>query len=246
MKAMIGLALLLLAVPVSAGPPALPVCDSSAGFAGGVISDAFAPGTVKLDWTVYEDASIRGYRLMRSPASAGAPHSSGSIDSIARVSASTPDGFKARTFIDTAPPGDWTYRLEIDRRRGPSCALETMVTVPSPPPCDLAALCSQVGANFLGDVIASSLLPSVRLQWTANAETAAVNGYRLSRFNCANPRDCSTEIATISPTGTCGQVQLHSLTDTLPAGAWTYRLEVLDSRGRTSCTFDHAFPAQPQ
>ncbi len=78
-----------------------------------------------------------------------------------------------------------------------------------------------------------------------NAETAAVNGYRLSRFDCADARTCSTEIATIAPTGTCGQVQVHSLTDTPPPGAWTYRLEVLDSNGRAACAFEHAFPAQP-
>jgi hypothetical protein len=151
------------------------------------------------------------------------------------------------SFIDTAPPGTWIYKLEVRRAPGGACALETTVVVPSFPPCDTAALCAQVGASFAGDVILGSAAGHevMLLKWLTHAETEALQGYRLSRFNCRGPRDCSTEIATLNATGTCGQVMLHSVTDTPPEGALTYVLDVLDSGGRTACSLRLPAPASP-
>ena len=238
--------LLALAVPVPAapGPHVEPCVGGGANFAGSVIFETFAPGGVKLEWTVWEDASTREYRIGRRASGCGRPSC---VTSVGRVRASGKSAApKTYTFIDTAPPGAWIYRLEVRRTHGGSCTLETAeVLVPSPPPCDTAALCAQVEASFAGSVIVSSLTPdTVKLEWAVHAETGT-GAYRLSRFNCANPRDCSTEVATVDATGSCGQVMLHSVTDMVSAGAWTYVLDVLDSAARVACSLRLPAPASP-
>jgi hypothetical protein len=240
-------ALLLAAAAVSAAGAGRKVdlCSSGSNFAGEILVGGFAPGTVRLEWTVFEDGVIRSYRLSRYSADCDRPERCGVR--IAKLNASRePATTRTYTLIDTAPAGAWTYRLEILRSPGGPCSLESTVVVPSPPPCDTAALCAQVEESFAGDVLLGAAAPgTVELSWLTHAETAAVEGYRLSRYNCRVPRACTSELATVDATGNCGQVMLHSVTDTPPAGAWTYVLDVLDSGGRTACTMRLPAPASP-
>jgi hypothetical protein len=223
----------------------LSVCGGgSSNFYGGVLSEGFAPGTVKLEWTVWEDAWSREYRLSRYPSGCDRPSCATRVAKL-KASSTAPTS-KTYSVTETAPPGAWVYRLEVRRTHGLSCTMQSAeIVVPAPPACDTAALCSQVEASFAGGVISDVVLPAgdpatVRLQWLTHAETPAISGYRLSRYNCAVPRDCMTEVATVEATGTCGQVMLHSITDTPPPGTWKYRLEAIDSGSRSLCTVERS------
>jgi hypothetical protein len=217
-------------------------CTTTADFAGEIIVGEATADSVQLHWTPWEDNTVREYLLSRAPADCDA---SGCLTPLARIKAtSTGLTRKSYSFTDTAPEGAWIYYLSVVRTDSPPCLHATPeLLVSDMPPCDVAAQCAQVAASLAGraqpGLTASTM---VRLRWLTRAETGS-GGYRLSRFDCDDPDECSTEIATISATGSCGKLRLHRLTDTPPtAGAWSYRLEVLDSGGRSVCSTDVLIP----
>ena len=231
----------LLIVGLSVSAAALPVphvCGPGVNFIGEVIFD-FTHGEVKLDWTVLEDATVRGYLLSRYEAGCGQPKNC-SVP-VAWVSATTATAslpaMKSYSLVDTAPPGLWIYRLEVVRVASGSCARETSPLLISPtPPCGLADVCRQVEQTFVGTVILSGIsVGSANIQWMTSAEDGAAKAYRLTRSSCAQAATCTSSVALVSATGTCGQVVLHRVTDSPPSGQWTYRVEVLDENGRAAC-----------
>jgi hypothetical protein len=236
---------LLLSIAAAVPPAgAADPCTTPASFSGQVIIGSLVPGTVELEWTTWEDGSTREYRVSRRPSGCDRPSCLtrlGKVRAAGHAAAS-----KTYALIDTAPPGAWVYRLEVRRTAGQSCKMETPeILISAPPPCDLAALCAQVEASFVGEVITGAAMPrAIELQWATHAETGA-GTYRLSRSDCAVPRACTTELATINSTGTCGDVMLHSVTDRPPEGEWTYVLDVLDSGDRTACSLRLPAPAAP-
>jgi hypothetical protein len=241
--ALVALAVLALALPVAAGGAVDPCGGGGSDFVGEVLVGAFAPGTIGIRWSVWEDASTREYRVSRHPSTCSRPSCTTRVAKVRPTGG--PAAFKSYSLTDTAPPGAWVYRLEIRRIHGPSCTFESNeVLVEVPPACDPAAVCAQAAASFNGEVLVGAAPAGIQLRWATHAETGA-GGYRLSRFDCATPRDCTTEVATVDATGSCGQVILHSVTNAPPAGTWTYVLEVLDSGGRTACSLRLPAPASP-
>lgn len=225
------------AAVVSAGAPSRSPadCGVASEFAGTVILSGLAPGTVELRWSVFEDVSVRGYRLSRYEA--GCTPVRGCATRIARKrvepGAAGVGALREHKLVDTAPPGTWIYRLEIRRTHGRKCTLETEpLVVPSPPPCDVVDVCSQVEAGLSGEVTPGGV---VELTWMTHAESEAIEGYRLLRYDCARPARCQSEVVAIDATGRCGTVQVHGVTDTPPPGIWTYRVEVVGTRGGTAC-----------
>src|SRR5437016_2522266 len=113
MRLNLGLLILLASGAPCAAAEKIPTsCRSVEGFVGEVLVGAFAP-SVRLEWTVLEDASIREYRLTRTRESCPKPNRCDL--SVAQVNGSDPAMRKVRALVDTPPPGVWTYRLEVVR-----------------------------------------------------------------------------------------------------------------------------------
>ena len=236
-----------LATPWDAAAASPTPCPGPAEFMGQIIIGSLVPGTVGLTWTVAEDASVRGYRLYRYEVGCSHPRRCAT-----RVAAMTvrpdpaaPVVLQTHELLDTAPPGKWIYQLEIRRRHGASCWLETdPIVVATPPSCTLVDVCSQVEASFVGTVVSTGVV-GVEWQWLTHAESEAIAGYRLSRYDCARRGRCSTEIVTIDAAGSCGEMQLHGVTDRPPPGRWTYALEVLGTRGGIACLVERTVRVTP-
>jgi hypothetical protein len=238
MKAqLLGLCLVLSAAGVAAAKDAT-CTDPTASLYGEVIIGIAASGSVQLEWKALEDRSVIEYRLSRREASCG--RSSRCDEGVATVRAGGAAGAVATyELIDTPPAGVWTYRLEIARRGGPGCILETTpLFVSSTPSCDVAALCSQVEATFAVAATDPALsLGAASARWLVGGEGGSIASYRLSRGECAS-EGCWAEVATVSATGACGVAQAHAVTVGGEAASM-YRLELLDPSGRPVCTVDH-------
>jgi hypothetical protein len=238
-RRLILIALLILGWPlVSSGAAKLEPCGPGvANFAGTVISSGYAARSVGLEWKVWEDSTVQEYRLSRR--SSGCEGSSCVTQLLRQRASSSQASLEAYSFSEIVPAGIWIYRLEVVRRYGLSCEVETgEVLVPEAPLSDVAAVCAQVQASFKAESATDGTAATgVKLGWATHAETAGVSGYRLSLVTCVTSRDCTLELATVEATGSCGDTKLYELTDSSQdAGRGTYRLEVLDRSGRTLCS----------
>ena len=216
-------------------------CDPSNDFVGTVIVDALTGPLVQLEWTSFETPDIQTYRLIRMPAPATTPSSSTRRSLIAELEPEQPWTERRFQVTDSAPAGNWIYRLLVRRHHARPCTLETEpLTVPEHPPCGAIDVCNQVAQSLGGTVIVDAVVgPTVQLEWGSCAEDASVLGYRVSRARAdRSGSHCWRRRAFIRADGGCGDIQLHRLTDEPRAGEYVYRLQVLDERGRPVCSVE--------
>src|SRR5205814_1897349 len=137
---------MLATLPAMTAVAATPTgCGSTASVFGEVIISGFAPGAVRLQWTAWEDSSVRLYRVSRHPAGCGRSACATVLGSVR----STAGGLRTYAFVDTAPAGTWWYGIEQLRAPGPSCTMTSAeIVVDAPPACDTAAVCAQVDSSF--------------------------------------------------------------------------------------------------
>lgn len=103
--------------------------------------------------------------------------------------------------------------------------------------CGLDEVCGDVTASLIGVVESELFVPgTVLISWSTPSENESIRAYRLSRYNCGEPRRCTEWVAYVNATGTCGQLQPYGVVDLPPPGTtWTYRLEVIRQDGVQGC-----------
>ena len=240
--------LLPLATACAATSVAMPPgCDPPvASIFGTVGVGTLVADTVDLEWTVFETPDVRAYRIARIPAAAAGPASSRSAAAIllAEVEPDGEHGWSERRYelTDTAPPGEWVYELHVRTRDGFGCTVQTdPLVVGAHRPCGAVDVCDQVAQSFSCAVASGPGGPTVQLEWGSCAESRAVGGYRVTRVpvGCVGLR-CGRRLATVHALGSCGEPQLHRVTDAPKQGEYVYRLQVLDRRQRPVCTVESA------
>ena len=102
--------------------------------------------------------------------------------------------------------------------------------------CGATDVCTDTTSSFQAIII----LEGVTLTWSTDAEALPVAYYQLRRYDCSDPGTCSVNVATVSLTGSCGEMANYSYTDHPPApvSAWTYTLEVWKTDNSRACATD--------
>ena len=102
--------------------------------------------------------------------------------------------------------------------------------------CSLAGVCGDVNSSLSGTIVSEG----ITIAWGTNNENSQLGHYKILRYNCGNPMNCSVEVATVTPVGSCGTWQNYSYTDTppTPVSQWKYTVEVWRSDNTRACAAD--------
>ena len=78
--------------------------------------------------------------------------------------------------------------------------------------CGRSAVCDDVETSFAGTLITVG----VRLDWSTDSENTSVLKYDIYRYDCGTPSTCSVFVTSVTPTGTCDELEEYSYTDDPP------------------------------
>ena len=102
--------------------------------------------------------------------------------------------------------------------------------------CGAQAVCGDVSTSLVGVIV----LDTITLTWSTDDENSSIASYDIKRYDCSNPNTCSVDVATVTPSGTCGWLKVYTYDDhpPTPVGSWTYTVEVWKTDGSRACAID--------
>jgi len=102
--------------------------------------------------------------------------------------------------------------------------------------CGAPKTCADATDSLSGELSGNGIV----LRWDTNSENGNVAYYKVKRYDCADPTECSVTVDIVVATGSCGQTEQYSLEDDPPTpyDAWTYTLEVWRTNSSRRCAVD--------